>query len=577
MGIITKTVKVKWNGNNKKWYENKGYVFTNYKDEFEIKIKDITQWSHTKVLCECDICKDIIDSQYSNYKIIIEHNNGKYICKNCSNNKEKWVSFYDWCIENNRQDILDRWDYDLNNCTPLETTYKTSKKIFLKCPQGKHKSEAKFIGNFVSGSGTSLECKACNSIGQYIIDNYGENSLYEFWNKEKNDKEKLNPFKFSKHSQKKVWFKCNNNHGNYYSSCDCFSRGSRCPICTNNQVKKGINDIATTYPHLVKYFRYIEDAHTHTYGSTEKVWMKCPDCGFEKEMPVTYLTGYKFSCPKCGDGISYPEKIMLSLLEQLDVNFKYQKNDFKWSKRKIYDFYFEYDNEQYIIETHGLQHYEDTTRKGGRTFKEEQTNDKLKKELAISNGIKEENYIEIDCRKSELEWIRDNDDGILNSRLAELFDLSEIDWIKCNEFATITSLLKEACILWEKGLEDTLQISNILKISRGTVVRYLNKGFDIKLCSYDGKFENEKTLKRMTEKRKRKIICLNTLEIFDQIVDAINKYNIKGHTIPDVCTNKRKTAGTHPVTGEKLRWMYYEDYIKQNKLLIHNENLGQAI
>ena len=23
-------------------------------------------------------------------------------------------SFYDWCIENNRQDLLDRWDYDLN-------------------------------------------------------------------------------------------------------------------------------------------------------------------------------------------------------------------------------------------------------------------------------------------------------------------------------------------------------------------------------------------------------------------------------------------------------------------------------
>ena len=27
-------------------------------------------------------------------------------------------SFYDWCIENNRQDVLDRWDYELNDCSP---------------------------------------------------------------------------------------------------------------------------------------------------------------------------------------------------------------------------------------------------------------------------------------------------------------------------------------------------------------------------------------------------------------------------------------------------------------------------
>lgn len=27
-------------------------------------------------------------------------------------------SFYDWCMENNRKDLLDRWDYDLNKKSP---------------------------------------------------------------------------------------------------------------------------------------------------------------------------------------------------------------------------------------------------------------------------------------------------------------------------------------------------------------------------------------------------------------------------------------------------------------------------
>ena len=27
-------------------------------------------------------------------------------------------NFYDWCIENNRSDLLERWDYELNNKVP---------------------------------------------------------------------------------------------------------------------------------------------------------------------------------------------------------------------------------------------------------------------------------------------------------------------------------------------------------------------------------------------------------------------------------------------------------------------------
>ena len=33
-------------------------------------------------------------------------------------NKKNKKSFYDWCVENNREDILDRWDYELNDCSP---------------------------------------------------------------------------------------------------------------------------------------------------------------------------------------------------------------------------------------------------------------------------------------------------------------------------------------------------------------------------------------------------------------------------------------------------------------------------
>ena len=50
------------------------------------------------------------------------------------------MSFYDWCIENNRQDLLDIWDYKLNNKLPNEVSCCTNNEYFFKCPQNKHKS-----------------------------------------------------------------------------------------------------------------------------------------------------------------------------------------------------------------------------------------------------------------------------------------------------------------------------------------------------------------------------------------------------------------------------------------------------
>ena len=41
-------------------------------------------------------------------------------------------SFKQWCTENNRQDVLDRWDYDLNYCKPCDIGYATNHKYYFK-------------------------------------------------------------------------------------------------------------------------------------------------------------------------------------------------------------------------------------------------------------------------------------------------------------------------------------------------------------------------------------------------------------------------------------------------------------
>ena len=118
----------------------------------------------------------------------------------------------------------------------------SGKKYFFKCPRGLHESEEKMIASLMSKN-TNLMCNCCNSIGQYLINNYGEDALEKFWDYKKNGN--LDPFKISKCSAKKVWIKCQEDekHGSYLIRCTHFtSSGSRCPICSESHGERKIRE-----------------------------------------------------------------------------------------------------------------------------------------------------------------------------------------------------------------------------------------------------------------------------------------------------------------------------------------------
>ena len=53
--------------------------------------------------------------------------------------------------------------------------------------------------------------------------------------------------------------------------------------------------------------------------------------------------------------------------------------------------------------------------------------------------------------------------------------------------------------------------------------------------------------------------CINTKQLFPSTVEAAKWAHIKSRSnITDCCLGKRKSAGKHPETGEKLHWRYYE-------------------
>lgn len=54
----------------------------------------------------------------------------------------------------------------------------------------------------------------------------------------------------------------------------------------------------------------------------------------------------------------------------------------------------------------------------------------------------------------------------------------------------------------------------------------------------------------------KKIICITTGEVFTTIKEASEKYNTSKQNICDCLKGRHKSAGKHPITGEKLVWEY---------------------
>lgn len=62
----------------------------------------------------------------------------------------------------------------------------------------------------------------------------------------------------------------------------------------------------------------------------------------------------------------------------------------------------------------------------------------------------------------------------------------------------------------------------------------------------------------------RKVICLNNKHVFKNLLEAQNSVKLKSMSgLSQCCNGLANSAGTDSETGEPLKWMYYEDYIKK--------------
>lgn len=335
-------------------------------------------------------------------------------------------------------------------------------------------------------------------------------------------------------------------------------QGCGCPYCSGQRILIGFNDLWTTHPDIAKLLTNPNDGYTHSKGSVSKLDFTCPDCGCVSKHIIHNVIQNGLSCPRCSDGISFANKFMFNMLEQLGSDFECEYSIDGMDYR--YDFFIKMYN--MMIEMHGRQHYEGWNDK--RCLEEIQRIDNEKMIYAKHNGISK--YIVINSAKSELEYISNN---IIASELSKIFDLSVIDWEQCLLYAS-SSMVKRAAGLYRNGYSNT-EISKKLHVSMTTVWKWLKIAGKLKLCDYS-------PINKFIESSRR-IICITTLEIFESLSAASRKYNIAVTSLSKVCKHRAHSnhAGKHPVTGERLSWMYLDEYISLYGQIDNTKLMKEAV
>ena len=216
-------------------------------------------------------------------------------------NKIKY-SFEQWCQDNNKLDLLDLWDYDLNAIIPSLVSYGSNqKKYYFKCQRRIHASSLHYVNEFTKPNAilkSNTSCRMCQSFGQYVLDEKGPGEL----NRIQTFNPELNLFNLSKSSTtQKIELQCSKMHPKYCISTSNYQKTDGCPYCAGRKVCLE-NSLGFLHPISVILWsdQNNKTPFDYTVGSKTKVYWKCNN-GIHTDYlrAICNAKTYNWRCPEC--------------------------------------------------------------------------------------------------------------------------------------------------------------------------------------------------------------------------------------------------------------------------------------
>lgn len=324
-----------------------------------------------RAMVKCTLCNSVP------YEIVLSEINRHIFdgcgCQKNRSNSVNWLSFKDWCEQNNQQQLLDSWDYELNEKNPDKVSSCTSSCYYFKCPCEKHESSLWKILSLTRNGKVKTICKKCNSFAQFAVDRFGEDVLSLYWDYNKNT---VDPWELPHASKQDIWIKCQNitYHESYLIRPTLFLKGVGCPYCHGNRIHP--ND-SFAYYYIKKYGVDFLDTYWDYEKNTLDPWviavqtnkdyiyLKCNKHGSHPVLPSNF---YKFgiTCPECTrdrDKSKLQNKVEQYIIDNYHFDMTHEYNCSIITKNPKTNRWLPYDNDiivnnnHLIIEVMGEQHY----------------------------------------------------------------------------------------------------------------------------------------------------------------------------------------------------------------------------
>ena len=239
-------------------------------------------------------------------------------------------------------------------------------------------------------------------------------------------------------------------------------KGYRSPYTANYGGKAWSGNSLYNTKEILPFLKNKDDAKKYTRNSREKIECVCPTCKKEKLVFIYQLTKDGFVCSTCSNKISYPERFIISLLQENDIEFETQYTYEDCKDKGLLPFDVFIPSFSSVIEMQGLQHVKDI---GYMNHKRTKETDKIKKEYCRKNNI---NYIEIPAYNSSFNYLVEK---IQDSQLDYLLDNVDLLKVKNRILKHKNFEFTEDVIeLYERGYSKN-RISRELNIT----LHYVNK------------------------------------------------------------------------------------------------------
>ena len=360
-----------------------------------------------------------------------------------------------------------------------------------------------------------------------------------------------------KNNRTKMNFYCDKYHYWQTTADSVVRQGTSCPYCSGYKVWPGFNDMWTTHPDIAALLKNPDEGSQYSYSSNKKTEFVCPNCGYIVCSRISNVYFQGLSCPICSDGLSYPNKFMANILSQLDINFESEYSP-DWICPLRYDFYFLYNNNQYIVEMDGgVGHGHSCGGCFEKDLIQSKEIDDYKDKLALEHCIK---VIRIDCNYCNVinrrDYIQNN---ILHSILYNILDLSKVNFDQCDINAQ-KSIFVDVYREWDNGNHNIDNIALKYRVSIDTVKNYLIRSEQNGFSSYCHKEYLSNAKKKKIEKLKKTtgtpVQCIETGDVFWSI--AYVKQTL-GINVWRAQKDQNCTAGMLS-DGTKLHWRKLTEY-----------------